>query len=392
MLFPIKRSVRPARFTRRIKNAQFLPADIKKDTFRLSLNIVALLTYAVFGQDSTGRYFYTHPEFGSQSMFNPFSVLINGGYDIVQTGIYDSHPFHIPYAKGFSNVLYNIRHPMMQISRHGWGNFLSTEVFPTRLKIDCSQYLPNYTLHIIGSGATYRMLCEWNKAHGLPHPKMFAVAFATAYNFLNELMENGSYTGVNVDPIADMWIFNPLGILLYSSNSVARFFSASVQVCDWSGMPFFDPLYGKIDNASQNWAIKIPLPVIERTRLFVYLGMNEVAGISYAMKNDFAISCGGGFSVGDIVNADSGNAIGRVMSIHYSWNAGLFIDKSHSLLFSLLFSNCSQYKLRANLYPLPNFHFGKFRPGFFAALGRNNDVAFGITGNWLPVSLSKRIQ
>jgi hypothetical protein len=205
-------------------------------------------------------------------------------------------------------------------------------------------------------------------------------------------VENGSYSGVNVDPIADIWIFNPLGMLLYSSSSIARFFSASVQVCDWSGMPFLDPVSGKIDNASQNWAIKVPLPLIDRTRLFVYLGMSEVAGISYAIKNDIAISGGGGFSVGDIVKADSGKTVGRVMTIRYSWNVGLFIDKKNSLLFSLLFSNCSQYKLRANLYPLPTFYFGKFHPGFFAALGRNNDVVLGITGTWLPLSLSTCIQ
>jgi hypothetical protein len=78
------------------------------------------------------------------------------------------------------------------------------------------------------------------------------------------------------------------------------------------------------------------------------------------------------------------------MTIHYSWNAALFVDKSHSLLFSLLLSNSSIYKVRANLYPLPDFHFGKFRPGFFAALGRSNDAVFGITANWLPVSLSMR--
>ena len=353
--------------------------------------IIALLSFNVSGRDSTENYFYTHPDYGSQSTFNPLSVVLNGGYDVVQTGMYDSYLFRVPYWASIKNVLENLGHPLRQISRHGWGAFLSTEVFPTSLKTYRCQYLPNYTLHVLGGGATYRMLCEWNAAHDVPYPKISAIAFATAYNFLNEVIENGPYTGVNVDPIADMWIFNPLGMLLYSSDKVARFFSASVQVSDWSSMPFIDPIRGKIDNVSQNWAIKIPLPV-ERTRLFVYLGMSEVAGLSYNVKKDYSVSGGGGFSVGDIVEADSGEATGRVMTIKYSWNAGLFIDKDNSLLFSLLLSNSRTYKARANLYPLPDFHFGKFRPGFFTAIGRDNDAVFGITANWLPASLSLRVE
>jgi hypothetical protein len=351
---------------------------------------IILYSCVVFGRDSTGRYFYTHPEYGSQSTFNPLSVLFNGGYDIVQTGMYDSYLFRIPYSKSARNVLDNIAHPARQISRHGWGAFIGTEVFPSSFRIDRSQYLPNYTLHVLGGGATYRMLCEWNAAHNMPYPAISAIAFATAYNFLNEVIENGAYTGVNVDPIADIWIFNPLGMVLFSSHRVARFFSVSVQVCDWSGMPFIDPVHGKIDNVSQNWAIKIPLPLVDRAKLFVYLGMSEVVGLSYSTKNDLAISGGGGFSVGNVVEADSGSATGRIMTIHYAWNAGLFIDKNNSLLFSLLVSNSSVYKACANLYPLPNFHFGNFRPGFFAALGKKNDVVIGVTANVLPVSLSMR--
>jgi hypothetical protein len=359
-------------------------------------NIVALMiaffiTAAFPSHDSTGPYFYTHPDYGSQSMFNPLSVLFNGGYDIVQTGMYDSYLFRVPYRKSADNMIDNLTHPLRQIERHGWERFLGTEVFPSSTRIDRSQYLPNYTLHVLGGGTTYRMLCEWNKVHNVPSPKISAIAFATAYNFLNEVMENGSYTGVNVDPIADMWIFNPLGILLYSWDTMAHFFSSSVQVCDWSGMPFIDPVQGKIDNASQNWAVKIPLPFIDRTRLFVYLGMSEVAGLSYSIQNDYTLSGGAGFSVGDVVESGSGSdATGRVMTIKYSWNAGIFFDKSQSLLFSLVLSNSGIYKARANLYPLPHMGIGNFKPAFFAALGRNNDAVFGITGNWLPVSLSLR--
>jgi len=348
---------------------------------------------AAFGDSvSTRNYFYTHPRYGSQSMFNPASVLINGGYDIVQTGMYGGKLVGPPYLSSAQNVLANLVHPLRQIERHGWGTFLSTEVFPTSLRIDRSQYLPNYTLHVLGGGTTYRMLCEWNAAHGIPYPRISAVAFATAYNFLNEVMENGPYRGVNVDPIADMWLFNPLGILLFSSDDIARFFSSSVCIFDWSSMPCIDPVSGLIDNASQNWAVTIPLPLVDRTRLFVFLGMSEVAGLSYNAIGDYTVSGGGGFSVGDIVEADSNTNAGRIMTIHYSWTAGIFIDKGNSLLFSLLLSNSRMYKARANLYPLPRLRFGFFHPGFFMGLANKNDFAFGITATCLPVSLAARVR
>jgi hypothetical protein len=350
------------------------------------------LSCSVFGGDSTARYFYTRLDYGSQSTFNPFSVLLNGGYDIMQTGMYDARLSLVPYWSSMKNVGENIVHPVRQISHHGWGRFIGSEVFPTRLEIEHSQSLPNYALHVIGGGATYRMMCEWNAVHNVPYPTITAVLINTAYNLLNEIIENGHYTGVNVDPIADMWIFNPLGMLLFSSDRIARFFSATVQISDWSSMPFIDPVHGKIDNVSQNWAIKSPLPLVERTRLFVYLGMNEEAGLSFKVNTEYAVSGGGGVSTIDIVESDSREETGRVMTIMYSWNCGLFIDKGNSLLFSLLLSNTRMYKARANVYPLPEFHFGKFRPAFFAAIARGNDVVFGITANWFPVSLSLRAE
>jgi hypothetical protein len=357
-----------------------------------ALIFILLFHATIPGQDSCGHFFYTHPQYGSQCTFNPASIFLNGGFDIMQTGMFDSRLFRVPYRKSANNVFDNVAHPMRQISAHGWRTFVCTELLPTDLRIDRSQYLPNYTLHLLGGGATFRMMREWNEVHHVPYPKISAVLLSTAYNALNEVIENGSYSGVNVDPIADIWIFNPLGMLLFSSDRVARFFSSSAQLCDWSTMPFVDPVHGKIDNVSQNWALKIPLPYIDSTRLFIYLGMSEVVGFSSSIKNGYALSWGAGFSVGDILEADPGSGIGRIMTIKYTWNTGVFVDKNQSLLFSLIVSNSRLYKVRANLYPLPDFHVGPMQPGFFAALGKNNDVVLGVTASVLPVSLAVRAQ
>ncbi len=81
----------------------------------------------------------------------------------------------------------------------------------------------------------------------------------TAYHTLNEIVENNRYRGVNVDPIADMLIFNPLGVMLFSSDRVARFFSETLHLRNGSFFPTINPALGTLENNGQNFAIKIRL-------------------------------------------------------------------------------------------------------------------------------------
>jgi hypothetical protein len=44
-------------------------------------------------------------------------------------------------------------------------------------------------------------------------------------HFFEEMIEDGGTRGLNEDPVSDMYIFNPAGILLFSNDNVCRFFS-----------------------------------------------------------------------------------------------------------------------------------------------------------------------
>ena len=48
---------------------------------------------------------------GSEVMFNPFSVLMNGGLDALQC------------SEQSANVLHSITSPALYISRYGWNKF-----------------------------------------------------------------------------------------------------------------------------------------------------------------------------------------------------------------------------------------------------------------------------
>ena len=356
------------------------------------ISLLILFTYSsgFAAADSTEFYFYRHPDYGSQSVFNPATVFLNGGFDVIQTGSVDPDPFNLPFYSSAKNVFMNIGHPFRQIGRHGWGKFLSEEVIPTSLSMKQSQYVPNYTLHLLGGGVTYRTLWEWSEAHQVPYPRFSAMVFTAAYHFMNEITENGSFTGVNTDPIADLCIFDPLSILLFQSDKVARFLGTKAIVSDWSTMPFFDPAHKVLDNTSQNYALSLPLPKTERLRLFAYLGMNELCGLSWRRGNGYAVSGGGGVTVNSLAEVDTSGASGRTMTITYTWNTGFFFDKDNSLLFSVLLSGNRFYRARLNLYPLPDFHFENLRPAFFAAIGQKDELVLGVTANWLPLSLSAR--
>ena len=333
--------------------------------------------------------FFYHPtEYGSNAFFNPATVLLNGGFDIFQTGYQKTNPWAIAYGTGFRNVFRNIASPLDNIQQYGWSRFIKNEILPASLNADHAQYLPNYTLHLIGGGMTYRTLWEWNTFHQIPFPRLTAAAFSLGYHVLNEAVENGDYTGVNVDPIADLLFFDPLGIVLFQSNRVARFFGETLNGRDWSTFPLYDPFYERLDNVSQNYAFFIPLPKTRRYSLFVYLGMNEVAGLSLRLEKGYHLSGGGGLTIKEIVPADADKINGRTMTVQYRWNGALFLDYNRSLLASFMVSAQRLYRMRLSLFPLPYFACSTIKPAFFAALDQQNRPVVGLSAAWFPVFLS----
>ena len=337
-------------------------------------------------------YFYQGLEYGSDEVFDPVTVTIGATYNIFQSGRFRNRPLDIDYATGAENVAYNLAHPVRQISRFGWGEFLRNEIIP----LDFFQrkrvaFLPNYTMHLVGGcGITYRGLEEWYQAQGFPWPRPAAVATTLGYEFLVEAGENSGYQGVNTDAIADFWVFNLSGLLLFSSDRVAAFFSRTLEAADWTTPAMFDPFHGVLDNASQNYGLKIPLPYLSRWKLFAYFGYNCLVGASYRLRPEYALSGGFGLAVNQLQAVVESQHEGRRMDADLVWNAGLFLDRKRSLLASLIASGTRYYKIKLNVFPLPGLGWKGLRPAFFTALGQENEFIGGITLSYLPVGLSFR--
>ena len=345
--------------------------------------ITIILTYyaSIFSQDET-YYFYHGLNYGSQSCYNPATLIINGGFGIMQISNRSTNLSSINFKAGWNNVYDNISHPIREIKAYGVQKFIFGEVFPGNLKVKNAQWFPNYQLHMLGGGMTYRGMYEWYHFHNFKYPKMFALFSWTAYHTVNEVVENNRFEGNNVDVIADMLIFNPLGVLLFSFDSVSRFLSHVLNLSDWSFQPVYSPSTRTIENNGQNFCMKYAIPGSEKWSIFYFFGVHGTLGLSYKAVNGKSFSFGAGIKAKDLITTNYNNNT-RSMTTSFIWTAGLFYDRNNSLLASLILAGTKGYRARLNIYP-GLIKYGFITPGLFCAISEDEQLISGISFNFLP--------
>jgi hypothetical protein len=117
------------------------------------------------------QYMYYKPlDYGSEAMFNPISVLMNGGLDVLQSYNNSTRADDILWNTQSTSVWRSVSSPAYYINQYGWNKFLTQEVIPTSLDIKKIQWVPNYTIHLMCGGMEYRKLSEWYDYHGYPFP------------------------------------------------------------------------------------------------------------------------------------------------------------------------------------------------------------------------------
>lgn len=348
-----------------------------------------LLAFALpgAGEPAPPPLLYQALPYGSQASFNPFFVTVNGAYDMVQTRTASNRVATLDYRAGFRNVNRNLLNPLDNIERYGWGDFLRNELVPGDPGVENSQWVPNYTLHMVGGGLTYRSLAEWYRHQGASSPRLLAALNCFAYHYVNEAVENGRETGANVDAIADFLIFNPLGILLFDNDAAAGFFGRELHAANWSSLPVLNLGTGQLDNMALSFSFKYfpreSLPL----GLFYFTGMNTVLGPTWRYDAEHSLSAGAGVGTVGVYQVDQANGQ-RKMTAALGRTFGVFWDKNNSLLASLILSDQRLYRARLNVYPLPAMAAWKLKPGFFLGYGRRGEAYLGLSLNWAPMGLS----
>ena len=336
-------------------------------------------------------YFYHGKKYGSESLIHPISLILHGGYGIMQIENRPNTPLDVDYKIGSRNVWENLKHPLPAIRAYGWKDFVLSEIVPVSINNTQAHYWPNYTQHLIGGGMSYRMMVDWYRYHGFPQAKMFSVATIAVYHALNEVVENGSFRGYNVDPIADLYLFDPLSIVLFNFDSVAKFFANTMHMTDWSYQLAFNPLDKTIQNNGQNFAMKVQIPNTSRWSLFYHYGTHGEFGFSYAKQNGEAISFGAGLTAKELVGikGKDDNHL-RSLTANLVMTAGVFYDRYGSLLASLIYAGKKDNMLRLNIYPgMIKTH--KFSPGFFLLIDRQNEAIAGIQLRFLPFAIARNL-
>jgi hypothetical protein len=328
------------------------------------------------------RYFYHGRDYGSEASFNPFWVFLNRGFDALQLRRDARSPLTgRDFALNAGNVLDNLAEPGRAIETYGLGRFVREEVFPLDFTPEGSRWVPNYGLHLFGGGVDFVAMREWYADQRAPAPALLSGLTLLGGAFLNETIENYGIRGPNTDAIADIYLFDLGGILLFSVDEVAEFFSQTILVSDWSLQPVYTLPRGQLHNQGNYFAVKWPLPFHEPLRLFGYGGYSNLAGLSYRAASGYSLSLAGGVKVDEVV----ARKIGLVDNIiTFQPSAALFLDHDESLLASVQIADVPDYFIHLNVYPNAFFRTDPAF-GFFAVAGQDGRFLAGLAfaeGPW----------
>ncbi len=340
--------------------------------------IILVLIFSSHINAQEGNYFYTGKPYGSEALFNPVSLFINGSFDVTQLQSVSNRIGDQDYAKTFRIVMRSLGHPFENIKHYGWSLFLRTEFLPISFKKEEMQWIPNYQQHLIGGGMLYTAMKEWYSMHNFPVPWLLSSITMMSHHILNEMLESGPNEVWSVDEVSDIYIFDLGGIILFSFDSVNEFFSKTLNLSDWSLQATIAFPYGRV-NAGQYFSMKWKLPFSDTYSLFYRYGMGGVAGISKKLESGDNLSFGVGFRTKHLVDVTK---TARQRTIETGWQAGVYYDRNNSLLASITLSGVKEYFASIDIYP-GIINIGDFSPGLWTVIGRNGNLVFGITTRYI---------
>ncbi len=317
-------------------------------------------------------------QWGSDRQFNPASLILNEGWDISQLEDRDRRLRVLHGAAGFRRLGHTLGHPLESIEHVGWGEFAATELVPTSLDPDRAQWIPNYQVHLLGGGLLNWKMEEWFRTRGCESPKVAAFAVSATSWMLNEAAELApeSNTDHETDPVADIYVFDLAGVLLFQSEAVRGFFTSRVEAMNWPLQPSIDLRTGKAWNAGQYHALKFPLPGTDAWKLFYHFGLGNIAGLTRRFGATHAVSAAAGVHARQTVPVE-----GTRRSVDLAPKLGLFLDRGNSLLASVFYNGQSAQRLLFQVYPT-RWTSWPLPWGAWVGGGGSAGYAAGVTTTW----------
>lgn len=330
----------------------------------------------------SGPFFFHDLPYGSDAFMGPLDVILNKGFALSQTEAKSRKVFEYPY--GASHVYQSLIHPLDAIERGGgWWPFLQKEVLPLSFSFTDSKWYTNYTGHVIEGGIHWRRLKEWYEARDVPAAGLMSTATSMAAAFLNEMYEHPGIKQGGAATVADLYFFDVLGIVLFSSDGVSRFFAQTLHANIWPGQASLTFPSGEIHNNANYLFFKFPWGVIPNSSIFFWTGIGAQIGLTFHRAGNLDVSLGVGKDAKQMhVDPSTGEETADL-----AYSAGLFVDRNNSLLVSVRVGQLWDRLLNVNVYP------GVFRPfggsfGAWVSLSRDFQVRLGVTNRyWLGAGI-----
>jgi hypothetical protein len=323
------------------------------------------------------KYIFYRPEidYGSAAQFGPASVVLNRGFSTFVWQSAERRPLHVKWGAGWGTVWGSLSHPGGAIERRGGlAVWLRDELAPISWDPWGWMFASNYAGHTVAGGITYRALSEWYDDRGLPAPRVFAAATVMGSILVNEAVEGQRGGPGAPSTVADVYIFEPLGIAAFSVDAVARLFSVYLHAQDWSPQATVTLPDGQIENVAQVMSYHFALPFVQRLDFLALIGQGSHLGLLYDLDSQYSLGAGAGFVARSRIvdDTDREHVVARL-------TGGLYLARNNSLLGSLILSRGTDIRGQVNLYPGVVGELGGW-----ATWRRNGQFSLGLTSRRVP--------
>ena len=318
-------------------------------------------------------------DYGTDAYSGPFDMIMNKGFAVAQWQGRDRAIFSFPY--GWNAVWASVTRPGKAMEQAGgWGTVFKRHLIPfAEDDLREAQWVPNYFGHLLEGGIAYRRLLEWNRLHDLPFATLNALLVTQFAVVLNEAYEtpagdpfvdeNGT-AGLFIDVV----IMDPLGMLLFHHDGVARFFSEKLGTTIWPRQASITFPGGRVINNGEAVVIRPKLWFTSDFRFFVRTGIGAQVGVSVPRDDGLEVGIGVGAESYDRQLDSAG-----VESAKFSVSAGLWIDRDGALLFSATWDEKTDRSFAIDVFP-GVIRIAGTTIGAWFQFDRDYNPYFGITG------------